>query len=357
MNGVMTNRNLRDDPEMFDQSMGYDDETSVKVAEGLSPEDKRKAALLYRLFSDLWGLAVIQGAPGTGKDVFGNYLAYTIKRFFPWKRILRDERPRPLFGAYAGLFTPDSIKSDLDNMRKIAKGIDGMTYSDALGQAADDWVKGAGEVFLKNSFVLLTEYWKYVPSREPHKPINKTMGAIHKVGRHLDCFILGTVQLLTDLDKYTCKPFIKWIITCTRSKSNPTHFVYIVQPVKYNRDRDRFDFIGKAFPIPIDAGKPRKEIGDGKIRITKPKYQPENENERVVLEALKTGISDYDTLVDFLYEEGDMEEWEILQTLKELGLNMKYLGLKVKMAIDYPCYFKIFNSKSAVDIGSNVKLT
>lgn len=347
------------DDNLFDESLGYEDETGVRFAEGLTDAERQQATKLYRLFNELWGVCIIKGDPGTGKDNFGNWLSWHLKRYFPWKRILRDEKPRKLYGPYDGLFNEDVLRSDLKNMRAIAKGAkqeaeatnDIVAYGEALERAADDWVKGAGEVKLKNSVLYLTEYWRYCYNREPHNPMNKTMGAIHKVKRHLDCLVIGTVQLPSELDKKTCLSWVDWQVTCTRSTTNRTGFVYFVQKVKYDRRLDQLIPIGRPFPIAFDAGKPRTELGDGKIIIRKPYYRPETEEERIVLDVLNEGYDTYEKLVDYIQTNGDMDEWEILATLKELKFK------RYKRAIDYPCWFGLYNSKSAPQIKTSVRVS
>jgi len=349
--------------DMFDESRGYDDETGVRVATGLSPDDARQAVVLYRLFNELWGICIVTGDPGTGKDLFGNYIQYKIKKYFPWKRIVRDEKPRELFGEYDALFDEQVIVESLKNMMRIAKGSGdedeedeestGKAASAKLDSATVNWVKGEGEVLLQNSVTYLTEFWRYVYNREPHNPMNKTMGAIHKTKRHLDTLIIGTSQLTRDLDKNTALPWIDWQVTCTRSVTNRTGFVYYVQKVKYNRRRDELLPLNKPFPIAFDAGKPRSDMGDGKIVIKKPHYQPETEEERVVLTVLKAGINTYEELVDVLENDGDMLESEVLDTVKRLSLNIP--GWRNKMVLDYPCYLRLFNSKSAVQLTTSLK--
>lgn len=356
MEGITDTRIIDDD--LFDETAGYDDETGVKYAAGLTEGERHQAVTLYRLFNELWGVCVVKGDPGTGKDLFGNYLAHKIKRYFPWKRILRDEKPRRLFGSYAGLFNEEIIHDDLEKMRNIAKGgqkeaggqkFDG-TYMMALEKAADDWVKGAGQVMLKNSLLYLTEYWRYCYNREPHNPMNKTMGAIQKVKRHLDSLIIGTTQLVEELDKRTSKPWVDWEVTCTRSVSNKTGFVYYVHKVKYDKRRDVFDYVGRPFPIAFDAGRPRPELGDGKILIRRTNYTPESEEERIVLDLLKAGLDTLDGMVDVLESDGDMDEVEVLDTLKELMFRPR------KRVIWYPCFFGLYNSKSAPQLSTRIKV-
>ena len=107
--------------------------------------------------------------------------------------------------------------------------------------------------------------------------MNKTMGGIHKQKRHLDCFILGTVQLATELDKKTCLPWVDWRVTCTRSRINNTRFTYFVEKVKYDRRLDMLLAVSKPFYISFDAGKPRSYIGDGRIVVKKHGYRPQTE--------------------------------------------------------------------------------
>lgn len=348
--------------ELFDESQGYDDETGIKFASNLSPLDRRRATLLYRLFtpprepSGLWGLCVVYGPPGTGKDLFGNYLTFAVKKYFPWKRILRDEPPRNLYGPYGGLFNEQVLHDDFEKMRSVGKGLKLQELDAALEKAADEWLKGTGEVLLKNSVLYLTEFWKYCYKREPHNPMNKTMGAIHKVYRHLDCLVLGTIQTTDDLDRFTAKPYIHWQVTCTKSVSNATGFVYYVQRVTYDKRKNMIIPIGQPFPIPVDAGKPRSELGDGKIRITGKGtyYTPETQEERIVLTVLKSGVDIYEDIVELLATEGDMSEREVLGTLKRLGLKLP--GRKPKLVIDYPCWFKVYNSKSAPQLKTSVKV-
>src|SRR3972149_873494 len=249
------------DDELFDSTPGYDDEAGVELAPNLTEEKRQFAAHIYKVFDGLMGLCIIVGDPGTGKDLFGNYISYKIKEAFPWKRILRDEKPYPLYGRYAGLFNENTIQSDLAAMRQIAQGAGATKIDGVLDKAADDWVAGAGSVMLKGSLLYLTEYWRYVTRREPHNPINKTMGAIHKVKRHLDNITFGTTQIVGDLDRKTCLPWVDWKVICTHSAKNPTGFVYYVQKVKYDMRADVLVPLGRPTPISFDAGKPRSDLG------------------------------------------------------------------------------------------------
>lgn len=348
---VATRINPNQTEDLYDNTAGYDEEVGVRLATGLSPDDIRRATILYNLFNGLWGVCIVVGDPGSGKDLFGNYLTFRIKRYFPWKRIMRDEKPRQVYGPYAGLFNPEVLSEELAKMREVAKGVGMAKIDGVLEEAADDWVTRKGVVLLKDSVLYLTEYWRYCYNRDPHNPMNKTMGGIHKMKRHIDCLIVGTVQLPTELDKKTCLPWIDWRVTCTRSTVNKTRFTYFIEKVKYDRRLDILISTSRPFSISFDAGKPRSYIGDGKIIIKKPNYVPETEEERIVLDVLKAGADRYEDLVEILETDGDMSEWEILETIKVLKFR------KTKRVIDYPCDFSIFNSKSAPQMGASARLT
>ena len=336
--------------ELYDETIGYDDDIPVRLPKGLTEQEIHQASMLYNLFNELWGVCIVVGDPGSGKDLFSNYITYRIKRYFPYKRILRDEKPRELFGPYAGLFNEQVLAEDLAKMRDVAKGVAITKVDEVMEKHADSWVTDKGEVLLKNSVLYLTEYWRYCYNREPHNPMNKTLGGIHKMKRHLDCLVIGTVQLPTELDKKTCLPWVDWRVTCTKSQSNKTGFTYFIERVKYDRRIDLLCSISKPFPLSIDAGKPRTYMGDGKIIVRKPKYTPDNEEERIVLHVLNSGATNYEEVVDVLETDGDMSEYEVLATIKELKFN------KRKRVIDYPCDFGLYNSKSAPNLKTSMKV-
>lgn len=341
--------------ELFDDTSGYEDDSGIRLSVGLSEQERRQAAILYRLFNELWGLCIVRGDPGTGKDTFLNWFLYTVKRYFPQKRILRDEKPRKLFGDYDGLFNEESLREDLKRMRDITKGVGVKNIDEEMQKAADEWVASDGaRVLLQNSVLGLTEFWNYVYNREPHKPINKTMGGIHKMKRHLNVLIVGCVQLEEDLDKKTCKPFIDWRVSCLRSNRDTTRYSFIVEKVKYDRRMDLIIPVSQPFIIPVDAGKPRSFIGDGKIIIRKPNYTPQSGEEKIILDCIKDGLDNYEQLVEFLEDEVEMPEIETLSILKELCLKLP--GKRAKFAIWYPCYYFVFNSRSVPQLKTTIKV-
>ena len=82
--------------------------------------------------------------------------------------------------------------------------------------------------------------------------------------------------------------------------------------------------------------------------------KPETEEERIVLDVVKAGADNYETLVEFLETEGDMSEIETLMTLKQLCLKLP--DRPPKFAIWYPCYYFLFNSRSVPQINTGLKV-
>lgn len=339
----------KDDRDLFDYTVGYDEEVGLRLASGLSPEEEKQAQQMYSIFNGLMGICVVFGAPGSGKDTFGNITQYKFKRFFPWKKMMRDRKPKPLFGPYAGLFNPEVLNEDIERMNEVASGAKSFVgKSNMITKAADNWVAEKGDVMLKNSVLYLEEYWKYHYKREPMNPMNKILGGINKEKRHLDLLIIGSAQQEEDLDRFTCLPFVDWRVTATKSAINPTGFVYYLEKVAYDRKAEKLVPTSKSFPMAYDAGKPRSYLGDGKIFIKSEKswYRAETDDEELVLSCIKSGLNVYEDIVDVLGRDAGMSESEVLATLKELKFR------KTKRIIDYPCFFSLFNSKNSPELSA-----
>ncbi len=345
----------QDDSDLYDDVAGYTNTANIAIAQGLTDQERKQAKTFLILFDNLWGVCIVKGEPGAGKDTFGNYLSYNLRRYFPNRTLLRSERPTRLFGKYDGLFNEEVLADEIGRMREVSKGT---AYKDRIGvmdKAADEWVTEEGRVLLQNSVLYTPEYWKWCYNREPFNPMNRTMGGIHRQIRHLNAFIIGSIQDVTELDKKTCLPYVKWRVTCVRSKIDTSRYSFFVERVKYDPRQDLLIEKSRAFSIPVDAGKPRSFIGDGKIIIKRPDYLPETEEERVVLEAIKSGIDNYEHLVEILSTVGDMSERETLDTLKTLCLWLP--NRPPKFVIWYPCYYFIFNSQSAPNMRTSLRMS
>ncbi len=338
---------------MYDYTTGYDTEPDIVINNNASDWMINEGLRYYKLFrantpTGLCGLAVFRGMPGNGKDLIKNKVSWINKEVFPNKKTLLDERPRELYGDYnwfneeseSPLFNPVTLKGDLDKMNELVAGKK-MTLKERgaiLDKAADDWVAEKGEVMLKNSQLCLTEFYKYVPKRDPHLAMNKTMGSLLRVKRHLDLLILGTIQIITDLDRFTCLPFIDWIVKCRRSQTNPTGYIGMVYKTEYQGEHR--GIITSPVPIDIirvDGAKPVKELGEPITIIND--YKPINVRYQKLWDGLREGIDNLEDLQKEVKLRG--KKPTVLSMIKRLYLNK---------IITYGCWFKIYNSKSATSI-------
>lgn len=335
---------ILDKLDLFDYTTGYDTEPDVQIDNSLSDWIIAEGIRYYNLFrtppSGLCGVAALSGAVGNGKDLLGNYLSWINYKVFPHKRLLRNEKPRELFGLYDGLFNETVLDEELSKMRTLAsdKKVTIKERSLLLEQAADNWISSEGQVLLKNSILYLTEYWRYCYKRDPFNPMNKTMGGIHKVKRHFDIFIIGTIQLMTDLDRFTCLPFLDWEIKCRRSAVNPTGFIYMVFKLEYQGERR--GIVRSISPIDIiklDGAKPITELGEPITIIGEPRHN--DRYEKKVLDSIKSGVV---TLEDLQKEvKFRNSNTSVLKILKKLFADK---------TITYGCWFNIYNSKSPTQL-------
>lgn len=257
-------------PDLFDYSGGYDEQPSIEFNDNLSDWIIAEAIHFYNLFSippnnKLCGTAVGSGNVGQGKDCTFNYIAWIINTAFKNKKLLRDEKPRELFGMYAGLFNEETLAKDMEIMGDIASNKK-MTVADKtamIDAAVDSWMTEKGEVMLRDSVLYLTEFWRYHDLRYPFKPINNMLSGVHKLKRHFRELTLGTIQLMSDLDKRRCLPYIDWHIQFRRSTVISTGFIGKVYKYHYNINTGRTTLSPMPVDIiKVDGARPVDELGD-----------------------------------------------------------------------------------------------
>jgi hypothetical protein len=330
-------------PDLFDYSGGYESQPDIKINNNVSSWIIDEAIRFYNLFTippnnKLCGTAVGSGGVGQGKDCIFNYVDWILNKTFSNKKILRDEKPRELFGVYAGLFNPEVLAADLEKMKALTKGtkISIADRNAMLDQMADEWVTKNGEVMLRDSVLYLTEFWKYHDLRKPFNPMNNMLGGVHKLKRHFRELTLGTIQIITDLDKRRCLPFIDWRIMCRRSERNSTGFIGYVFKFNYNINTNRIT--QSNFPIDmiaVDGAKPVDEIGKP-FEILKPEYKGDR-YEMKLIDAIKSGVVTYEDLKNEVKYKGKSKP-KLIRVIKRLFM---------QKVIDYGCFFLIYNSQSA----------
>ena len=333
--------------DFFDYEPGYDDNSSLHIKENIPEWQYEEAVRYFALFQELWGLVLISGERGFGKDLLLNYLAWITYRSFD-KKLLRDEKPRELFGLYDGIFNEEVLSDQINKMNAEAKGLKTWTEKDELmSRIAEEFVmsKEAQDLF-SNSILALTEYWKYVYKREPHKPMNKTMGAIHKMLRHYPSIIFGSIQIISDLDKYTCHPFINYEIRANRSQTNRTGFIYMVYKCKYHQTSGVNISPYPIDVIKLDGARPVTELGMP-IEIIDSGYVG-SKVEMKLLDAIRSGVVTFEDLVrEVKYRRRD--DTTVLKVLK-------YLFMHKPKVINYGCWFNIFNSRSKPQISGSKRI-
>ena len=224
----------------------------------------RKEAKHLRTISR--GVMLISGEPGGGKDLFGVSFAARQKYLFG-RRILLDFLPRRAFGAYT-LFDTTVMVDQINRMAKQAgvEGIDGskdsVEYDEFIQEATTKWaLEGEGEVLLKNALVYWSELKRYCYNRNPHNKVNKFIGSINSIWRHLDLLVMGTHVLPHEIDKYTYLSYAKIRATCNWSISRPhTTDVTIARGAFITSDAV-YRVEGQPLTLHVDGNEPRSWLG------------------------------------------------------------------------------------------------
>src|SRR3989304_9464901 len=194
-------------------------------------------------FFGVSGVMVISGPPRQGKGLFGNVLAWKIKRYFASKRVLRDDRPTSLFGEYV-LFNEDTVMANIAQMSEVAEAEvprDPRTASGkaALRRSVEKWNTAQGEVALQNSVLLKDEFWKDMDKRRPASTMNLVFGGFIKMWGHLDMLLLGIIQAYEDLDRFRCLPWVGMHAKCTWCSSLPDTTEVNLYHVRWSVNRQR----------------------------------------------------------------------------------------------------------------------
>lgn len=220
-------------------------------------------------FFGIAGTMLISAPPRQGKDLFLNTLGWKIKRYFPHKRILRDEHPTPLFGEYT-YFNEDAVMRDVAGMSEIAdqhiektKKKDGTYKVDAkLKEQIGEWVSSQGQIMMQDSVCMKTEFWKDMNRRRPMSPMNLILGGFMKMSYHTDTLIAGIIQRVNDLDRFTCLPFVNLHAKCAWCTTIEDTTQVTMHHVQWSEAEQRLiPITKKPVVIYVDGGRPRAELG------------------------------------------------------------------------------------------------
>jgi len=248
---------------------------SVELNEGLQEWEVEDALRIIRMikgngpFLGVAGTMLVSGDPRQGKGIFGNVLAWKVKRYFKFKKVLRDDHPTALFGDYV-FFNEETLIADVANMSDVAeedipkeakKSKDKTKLVDSMSK----WVAGQGSVIMQNSVMLKDEFWKDMNKRRPMTPMNLMFSGLLKTAYHIDLLTIGIVQTPSDLDRFTCLPWVTMHAKCVWCSSLPDTTEVTFYHVKWSPVKQ------KLIPIPptdkkpirifLNGGLPRAELG------------------------------------------------------------------------------------------------
>lgn len=244
-----------------------DDMGDFPLREGLTWRVKKEAAQLRTISR---GVMLVTGDPGGGKDLFGVSVCARQKYLFG-RHALLDFLPKRAFGEYT-LFNMPVMLREINKMAKLAgvEGIEGSKDSEEVDQFVEEATKhwaleGEGEVLLKNSILYLQELKRYCYNREPHRRVNKFIGAINSVWRHLDLLVIGSHVLEHEIDRYTYLSYAKIRAHCTWCVSRPYTTEVRIRRGAFASGDNVFVVEGRPLTIYVDGNMPRDWLNGKKF--------------------------------------------------------------------------------------------
>ena len=238
-----------------------DDIYNDRLCEGLPGELVDLALKVVRF---LRGLMLVTGLPGSGKGLFANPLAWIIKSCFEGRKALLDYKQRPPFVLYLP-FTEEFLANDIykiADMSEIPTEIDrgDKDKIKQVSKVAEDWVKSErGEVYLRNSVLVLEEFKRYMHNRRPHNPMGITIGHIITWWRHLDILIIGMTPFKREIDAISCLPYVTHEVRCAWTPESKA--LCRVFQTQWISSKGVLNTVGKPRAIEVDGWKERPELG------------------------------------------------------------------------------------------------
>ena len=261
-----------DESTLYDETPDYGDGVyDFKLNPDLTAEEVEDALFWARFMR---GIMLIDGPAGSGKGMVANMIAWKMKRYFS-KKLLLDYRPRRLFGSYHP-FNTQVLVEQLTRMSKFAtNGIKeskgGKQKSQLLKDLAHEWVTDKGQVFLKNSVLVLDEVKRYMDKRRPFNPVGLVLDDIFDIWRHLDILIIGVTIDRNKLDQKRFIPAMTteirttWLTPFTVLKHGLSEYsaLYTIYPLRYvgQAGEGVLEVAGKPIHRVIEGGKPRECLG------------------------------------------------------------------------------------------------
>ncbi|MDG6912635.1 MAG: hypothetical protein JRN35_06080 [Nitrososphaerota archaeon] len=235
---------------------------------GLSDYELQDAEKIVRVikgngpFLGIAGVMLVGGLKRSGKGLFANAFGWKLKRYFG-KSVLRDNHAPALFGDYT-FFNSDTLNTDVAEMASIASEDTKKLSSAQLKQYVKSWSTDKGQVLMQDAIIMDDEFWKDMSNRRPMDPMNIMYGGVLKTVYHLDAFVLGTIQRVHDLDRFTCLPDVNLHAKCVWCGDNlPNTTSVTIYHVEWNASRQELVPVDLKATTRwlVDGGEPREQLG------------------------------------------------------------------------------------------------
>ena len=248
---------------LYDDTPTIEDIYKYELNDGLTDAEIEEA---IRIAPFIRGVMIVTGLPGSGKDLFANWLAWKIKRYFRNRHVLRDERPRRLFGPYEP-FDEKTVAEELNKLNELTSfQVDenmagNKTRQMQISNLTDKWVTSQGNVKLQGAVLYLTEFWRYMNKRRPFNPMGMFLSGLLNTWRHFDLLVIGTAPFAHQLDRFTCIPLVTTDARCSWCTVRKNTTEVSLYPVAMVGSKGVLSAMGKPLKIWVDGGKPRDCLG------------------------------------------------------------------------------------------------
>jgi hypothetical protein len=340
--------------ELYDETpeAGSEGLYGLDLNEGLT-EAEISLAPLYASLSR--GLMVVTGAPGSGKGVFSNHLAWQQRRLFKDKRVLLDYRLRRLFDLgqednryilfNSEFFDKEVAKmaassgttiireNDTEHKYKTTQKV----LKDNTQKLAKEWFRN-NELLFVNAHMNLDEFKRYFHNRNPMNPMGIKLGHIITMWRHMGMLILGMCPYLSEIDQYSVIPYMSHEVKCSWSTDGNTTFASFYKK-KSVTTRGVINVEGKPVRLRVNGGKPLPEIGV-QLRLETATMHDYGDKENAIVEYLQImdkGLANLNMIHDNAVDED-------INNLSERLLYMHGEGI-----VSCKRFFDIFNSQNILN--------
>lgn len=224
------------------------------IREGLTYKQRKEAEFLRTISK---GVMLITGKAGSGKDLLGHSIAYMNKYYFG-RRVLLDSPPKKAFGEYT-LFNTSVMMKEIDKMAKSSRA---ELTDNEMQDINLEWIE-QNQTMFRGAVLYLQELKRYCYNRNPHNPVNKFIGSLCTVWRHLDLLIIGTHIQKHEIDQYSFLYYVSHWAKCTWNLTRPNTTDAKITRGAFIGSTGVFDVTAKPIILHVDGNKER-DILNGK---------------------------------------------------------------------------------------------